>query len=238
MFRQWVEGTLYAVLGAIIFALIPGTYIAYLVRIQSSWSGPILMGMCATALGIIIFLALDAIRRLPPRRVIPNIKNIEFCVRDWLNNFQYSVKKAPLETTYFRYLVTVDSGTKLLIGRPKGDLQDYLLIISEMSPTPSDMSLFNKLSDLEKAVIVGNLRLELARRYVGYQNLVIPFDNFFIIKRIPIRETLTEHEFIAAIDEVEAAAHSVMFVFALEIIKTGNLITNNPINELNEPYTF
>jgi hypothetical protein len=232
MFRRWAEGTMHAVLGAIIFSLIPGAFITYLVREQSSWSGPILMGMCASALAMIIFLAIDAIRRLPPRRVIPSLRNIESCVRDWLNNFQYSVKKSPFETAYFRYQVTVESGTKMFIGRTKNDLQDYIQVRCDMSPTESDMSYFNSLSDLQKGVIIGNLRLELARRSVGYQNLTLPADNFFITKRIPIRETLTEHEFIAAIDEVEAAAHSVMFVFALEIVKTGKL----PIAvQTNEP---
>jgi hypothetical protein len=199
---------------------------------QSGWSGPVFMGLSATAVTMVALLALDAIRRLPPRRVIPNLKNIEFCVRDWLNNFQYSVKRSPLETAHFRYLVTVESGTKMLIGRTKNDFQDYIQIRCDMNPTEKDMSLFHGLSELERAVITGNIRLELARRNVGYQNLTLPADNFFISKRIPIRETLTEHEFIAAIDEVEAAAHSVMFVFALEFIKMGKL----PPDELkNEP---
>jgi hypothetical protein len=192
------------------------------------------MGLCATAVAMIVLLALDAIRRLPPRRVIPNLGNIESCVRDWLNNFQCSVKKSPVETAYFRYLVTVDSGTKMLIGRTKGDFQDYVQIRSEMNPSPSDMAYFDSLSDIQRAVVVGNIRLELARRQVGYRNLSIPTNDFYIFKRIPIRETLTEHEFINAVDEVEAAAHSVMFVFALEIIKTGKLIADEPLAEMKK----
>jgi hypothetical protein len=223
MFRRWVDGTLQSVLAAFLIALVPGAVMTYLMRIQSAWSVPVMMGMCAMAVAMIILLALDAIRRLPPRRVIPNLKNIESCARDWLNNFQYSVKKSPVETAYFRYLVTVDSGTQMLVGRTKDDFQDYILIRSDMSPTAEDMSRFNSLSDIEKAVLIGSIRLELARRNVGYQNLTIPGDNFFISKRVPIRETLTEHEFIAAIDEVEGAAHSVALVFGLEVVKAGKL---------------
>jgi hypothetical protein len=111
----------------------------------------------------------------------------------------------------------------MLVGRTKDDFQDYILIRSDMSPTAEDMSRFNSLSDIEKAVLIGSIRLELARRNVGYQNLTIPGDNFFISKRVPIRETLTEHEFIAAIDEVEGAAHSVALVFGLEVVKAGKL---------------
>jgi hypothetical protein len=231
MFRRWAEGTLQSILAALIIALVPGTVVAYLVRIQSSWSGPILMGMCAVALGMFIVLALDAIRRLPPRRVIPNLKNIESCVREWLNNFQCAVKKSPVETAYFRYLVTVDSGTKMLIGRTKGDFQEYVQVRSDMAPNAEEMANFNKFSDMERAVVISNIKLELARRNVGYRNLNIPLHDFFIFKRVPIRESLTEHEFIAAIDEVEAATHSVSFVFALEILKLGNLPVTEPKKE-------
>lgn len=234
MFRRWAEGTLQSVLASLLIGLIPGAVITYLFRMQSSWTSPIFMGMCATAVTMVILLAVDAIRRLPPRRVIPNLKNIESCVRDWLNNFQYSVKRSPVETTYFRYLVTVESGTKMLVGRTKNEFQDYIQIRCDLCPTVEDMAHFNSLSDIEKAVLVGNIRLELARRSVGYQNLSIPADNFFISKRIPIRETLTEHEFMAAIDEVEAAAHSVGFVFALEIAKMGKSPAIEPGKEAKQ----
>lgn len=155
MFRRWAEGTLQSILGALIISLIPGAVVAYLVRIQSGWSGPVFMGMCAMAVTMVIVLALDAIRRLPPRRVIPNINNIESCVRDWLNNFQCSVKKAPIESAYFRYLVTVDSGTKMLVGRVKGDFQDYVQIRADMSPNADDLEKFNTLVPMEQAALIG-----------------------------------------------------------------------------------
>ncbi len=75
---------------------------------------------------------------------------------------------------------------------------------------------------MEQAVLIGKIRLELARRNVGYRNLAIPAEDTHLFRRVPIRETLTEHEFIAAMDEVEAAAHSVGLVFALEIVKAGD----------------
>jgi hypothetical protein len=111
----------------------------------------------------------------------------------------------------------------MLVGRTKNDFQDYLQIRCDIVPSTEDMAHFDILSDIDQAVLVGNIRLELARRNVGYQNLAIPADNFFISKRIPIRETLTEHEFVAAIDEVEAAVHGVGIVFALEVVKMGKL---------------
>ncbi|HEY6768008.1 MAG TPA: DUF2299 family protein [Candidatus Sulfotelmatobacter sp.] len=223
MFRRWAEGTLQSVVGALIIALIPGAAVTYLSHIQSAWATPVLLGLAAAALATIIILSLDAIRRLPPRRVIPSTTNIESCVRDWLNNFQYSVKKSPQDNTYFRYLVTVDSGTKMLVGRTKGDFQDYVQIRADVVPGPSDLEQIASLGLSERAALIGNIRLELARRKIGYRNLGLPANDTYIFKHIPIRESLTEHEFIAALDEVEGAAHSIGLVFVIQLMKTGKL---------------
>lgn len=223
MFRRWLEGTLQSILGTVVIALIPGAVVTYLSHIQSAWTTPVLLGLCATSLTAIIVLSVDAVRRLPPRRIIPSTTNIESCIRDWLNNFQCSVKRAPLENTYFRYLVAMDSGTKMLVGRTKGDFQDYIQIRADVSPGPDDIERISTLSELEKAALLTNIRLELTRRKVGYRNLAFPAKEIYIFKSIPIRETLTEHEFVTALNEVEAAAHSIGFVFALELIKAGKI---------------
>lgn len=232
MFRRWIEGVLQSVLAAIIVAIIPGVLVTYLAHIQSAWTKPLLLGLCAAVLIMVFVLAADAIRRLPPRRVIPTLKNIDSCVRGWLDNFHCSVKKSPVDTAHFRYEVTVDSGIKMLVGRTKDDFDDYIQIRADMNPTEDDLRHFNVLSELEKAIVIGNIRLELARRYVGYRNLSHPLKDFYMSKRVPIRESLMEHEFMAAIDEVESASHSVMFVFALEIAKTGKLSGDTPRKEL------
>jgi hypothetical protein len=228
MWKRWAENTGASLLAAVIIALIPGAIVTYLAKIQSAWTTPLLLGMTAATLAAVIILALDAIRRLPPRRVIPTTENIESCVRDWLNNFLCSVKKAPIENAYFRYLVTLGSGTKVLVGRVKGDLQDYLQIRADLNPGPDDLKKFVTLTQLEQAVVLSNIRLEMARRHIGYRNLAIPANDAHLFKRIPIRETLTEHEFIGAVEEVEAAILAVGLVFALEFVKTGKF----PVDDL------
>jgi hypothetical protein len=223
MFRKWVEGTLQSVLASVIIALIPGAAVTYLAHIQSAWTTPVLLGLGASALTMFIVLSVDAIRRLPPRRVIPNLKNIERCVRDWLDDFQFAVKNSPLPTAYFRYLVTADSGTKMFVGRTKNDFDDYLQVRAEISATQNDLELIGTLSQNQQALLILGTQLELARRHVGYANLALPANDFYIFKRIPIRETLTEHEFVAALEEMEAAVHSVGILFGISLTHAGHI---------------
>lgn len=220
MFRRWTEGTLQSILASVIIALIPGAVVTHLVRIQSGWAGPVMMGLCAFTVTMFAILALDAIRRLPPRRVIPTLKNAESCVRDWLDNFRVSVQKSPLSTAYFRFLVTVESGTKMYIGRPRETFEEYIVIRSEITPSDSERTTIENMDEGERALFILHIRLEMERRHVGYSNLTWPITGPLVIfKRIPIRETLTEHEFIAAVDEVEASVHCVGTVFGMALIK-------------------
>ena len=79
--------------------------------------------------------------------------------------------------------------------------------------------MFQALSEPDKQRITVSAQLELARRNVGYSGPLLAANGFYIFKRIPISETLTEHQFIAAIDEVEAAVHAVIAVIVLELQK-------------------
>jgi hypothetical protein len=216
MFRRWTEGTLESVLAAILIALIPGGVVTYLARIKSAWTGPILHGLSAVALTVFIILAIDAIRRLPPKHLIPNFKNIETCVRTWLDRFRVTVKNDPVPTAYFRLLATVDSGTKMHIGRPR-EMGEYVVIRANLAPGQNDLELLEALPKEECNTMMLNLLLELARRNVGYSGLVLPAQDFHIFKRVPITASLTEHEFVNALQEVESAAHAVGIVFGMAI---------------------
>ncbi len=219
MFRRWTEGTIQSLLATLIVALIPGAAVTYLVKVGSVWAVPLMMGLGAAVLTAILVLALDAIRRLPPKRVVPTTSNIERVARDWLDNFNVAVQRSPNPLCHFRFMVTVDSGTKMMVGRLKETHQNYVVIRSAIAPTDDDLKQIESLAPDQKNILVGELRLELARRHVGYENLALPVKDFAIFKRVPITESLNEHEFIAALDEVEAAVHAVSLVYGLFVAR-------------------
>ena len=128
------------------------------------------------------------------------------------------VKNAPLPTTHFRLIVEVDSGTKLLVGRVKSGLTEYLLIRADLQPQGEDLRVLEALDEDSRTRLILEVRLELARRNIGYSGLQFPPEDFNIFKRLPINESLTEHEFLKAIDEMEAAVHATMIVFLMGTI--------------------
>jgi hypothetical protein len=222
MFRRWIEAIGQSVLATVLLALVPGAIVAWLVKIQSAWATPLLWGLAAALMMALIVVIVRANLRLPPKRLIPNTKNIADCLRTWLDNFNYGIKNSPDPAAHFCFLVTTESERKMLVARLKEDTNsEYVFIKAIIGPSPEEIASLNKLTDAQRARLLLVLKLELSRRQIGYRGLVFPPNDFFIFKRIPISTSLTEDEFIKALDEVEAALHGVFNLGALVLLENA-----------------
>ena len=214
MLRRWAESIGQSLLFLVLIALVPSGVVTYLARIQSVWTYPVLTGLAAGAAFSVAILAILAIQRLPPKRVIPTFDNIENCVRTWLDHFHVGVKNDPDSGCYFRLFITADSSTKMFVGRPKGEYSDYVFCTADVVTTDEQRATLAEISEHDREHILLKIRLELARRNVGYSSTE---DKVHIFKRIPVSESLTGDRFFAALDEVEAAVHAVIAVLFLEL---------------------
>jgi hypothetical protein len=191
-----------------------GGVVAYMAHDGSLWATPTLYGLGASTLLMIAVLCGKAIRRLPAKRPIVDLDNIEQVVRQWLDNFHTGVKNDPAPETYFRYLVTMDSGTKILVGRSGQALSGYLLLQCELTLSAEDQATLGKLSPEDLNELVLAVRLELARARVGYNGLVAPITTVKLFKRVPISEALNEDSFVDKLEELEAAFNAISIVAA------------------------
>jgi hypothetical protein len=128
----FVRGIITNIVSAILVAG-AGVVITVLARNASLWTTPVLYGLSASALLSISILAFRAMVRIPRARTLPTIENIESLVRLWLDNFRLGVRNDPNPETFFRLIVTMDSGTKLVVGRPIGELSGYLIVRGEIT---------------------------------------------------------------------------------------------------------
>ena len=217
MLRRWIEAILQGLLVVVLVALLPGAAVTYLAHINSVWEWPVLQGLAAAALVSIVAVAIKAMMRLPPKRVIVDTNNVEPNVREWLNTFRVGVRNEPTPEAFFRVAATMDSRAVMSICRPRGEFSDYLIVRSDITPTEDEMRLLNAMTPREVARIVLTLRLELARFKVGHSALVVPLEPFNVFKRIPINDSLTDHTLMMAIEEVECALHSIAAVWLLAL---------------------
>jgi len=144
-------------------------------------------------------------------------------VREWLDRFGAGVKRDPIPAAFFRYKITMDSNFTIFVGRVREGLSNYLLFRAEAAPTPSQVEQIKGLSEDQKRELFTKIKLELARLAIGYSGLSFPdARDFHLSKRIPISEALTEHEFISALEDVEAALSATIIVFQSELEKANS----------------
>ena len=222
MLRKWIDGVGQSILATIFIALVLGVFVTWLVKIRSAWGTPLLLGLAAATMAALFAVLAKAGMRLPPKRLIPNSQNIEECIRTWLNNFNYGIKNTPDGNAHFCLLVTADSDTKMVIGRLKAEKDsEYVYIKAIIGPTGEELGNLNRLTEQEKAKLFVSIKLELSRRRIGYRGLIFPPNDFFIFKRVPISSSLTEHEFLSSVDEIEAAVNAVFNLGAMNFVESS-----------------
>lgn len=218
--RNWfVQGLITNIVATILVAG-AGVVIAVIAKTATGWLAPVLYGLAGSALLSVIILALMGIARLPRARRTTNTENVESLVRLWLDNFRFGVRNDPVQEALFRLIVTTDGGTRIIVGRPRGDLSGYVIIRSEIVFGAEDQRIIAALPTEQVNRTMEEIRLELARAKVGYSGLAQPLGTVALFKRIPIGDALTEDSLIARIEEIEAAFLSMAAIARINRIFT------------------
>jgi hypothetical protein len=187
--------------------------VAWLFHEGYSWALPVFYGLVAACLALVAYFGFSLTRRIPRSRVQPSLKNIEGCVRTWLDNHKVMVKNDPHSDCYFRFVITLDSGCVLVVLRSKLDYQEYVQILCDLGIRGNDQQLLEQFSEKEKTNILFDIKADLARARVGYSGLIDPPANFQCFQRVPIYPTLTEFIFMSMVGNLEAARNLVAIAF-------------------------
>jgi hypothetical protein len=123
----------------------------------------------------------------------------------------------------------MDSGTAMTVFRPRGELNGYIFIRTDINPTADDMRMIEGLSEPVVKQLILDIRMELARFRVGYSALAVPIRPFNVFKRIPINENLTDHTLVGALEEVEAALSAVAITYLLCLQRSSNNVTTSAL---------
>lgn len=145
-----------------LLVLAGGAVVAVLARNASLWATPVLYGLGGSALLSVSIFAFKAMGRLPAKRTTLDVDNVGRQIRLWLDNFRVPVQNDPTPDTYFRFIVTTTSGTRIAVGRPR-EFSGYIVLRGEVTPSPDEQRAIQGLSVREANRVLSELRLEMAR---------------------------------------------------------------------------
>lgn len=206
--ERWTENIVSGLIVCIVWAGF--VYLAYK---ASSWYWPVFYGAIPAGVALLCCFGFILVKRIPAPRGITSSKNIESCVRAWLDNHRIAVKNDPDKDLHFRFRITLDSGKSLTVLRSKTEFPEYVQIITDLGIRGEDQKLLDQFTDQEKTQAILEIQLELARAKVGYSGLMMPPENFFLFRRVPIFPGLSEFIFIAMVSDIEAAMNLVGNVY-------------------------
>jgi hypothetical protein len=206
--QRYSEGIVIGILTAGVLSVI-----GYLNHVASPWFRPLFYGLIAGGIVLIACLGVMLVKHLPLPNVIPSSKNIERCVRGWLDNHKVAVKNDPGDNLHFRLRITLDSGQLLTVLRSMKEFTNYVQIFIDLGVRGENTNLLEVFTDEERNQLLFDIRVELARAKVGYSGLVMPPENFMLFRRVPILPGLTEFYFMSMIGDIEAATNLVLLMY-------------------------
>jgi len=223
-FKKYMEEIVIGLLVCVIWA-----GVAWLFHENNTWARPIFYGLVVACLLLVAYSSSLILRRIPPSRIRPSEKNIESCVRSWLDNHRISVQNDPSPETFFRLRIMLNEKAMTVL-RMRDESKDYVQILADLG-THGDNKILEGFTEDDIAQIIWDVRVELARAKVGYSGLVNPPDKFMLIGRVPIHHNLTEFIFMSMVGSVEAGMNLVGLMLAktkLEVDRRKLAISGQP----------
>jgi hypothetical protein len=196
-----------------VIALIGGAMLTLAKTFWQQWADPILygvVGFSAIALVLVGLRAQRAVLRLVPSTRMTK-QNAELLIRDWLDKQQWGVKRVEHKDVAFGFTTMLSTGRNITISV----LKDWSTIVVQASLRLGEKhnATYSKLPDDKKVSLSRELRMRLSEFKIGFSNLTVPLERFTIVKKLPFTETISEHDVIRAVEEVELAE-----ILAIELI--------------------
>lgn len=178
----------------------------WLARRASPWKVPLLYGLATLCLLVVASAGLHVLFTNTPKRTEPiTLTNVEAYMRQWLETFNYSVRKLPDNPdAHFAYSITNTHGRKSLIRRLRS-LEHYLMIHATVTVSDEHRKRFTKWPQGEAVLFTGTLVMDLTRYRITFANIKWPLEDIVLEKKVPITYGLTESHFMQSLEDIDAA---------------------------------
>lgn len=150
---------------------------------------------------MLVALAAFAVLDFLPQRVTPG--NIEAHLRKWADDYSLGVTKVSDEKNVFTLTVQVMDNSTIGVAREKSNDQT-LWLGSRLVFSDSQQTALKEAGEERQIVLGSHLRQHLAALNISYSNVVPPFTNMSLGKRISING-LDEVTFFDKLHEVQDA---------------------------------
>ena len=192
-----------------------GALLTFLKFKKPAWLNALMYGLAGSALVAVIFVCLVGLTAIPRGEDETTAKNVEGRIRAWADTFGMATKKDSRDDSFFVIILTLHSGTGVIIRRPKSR-ERYIEFDTNIAVSPEHEQIIKNLSEEQSQRIFEEVVLELARSKIGYSVSGPPISNMFLVKAVPVAN-LTEESFANDLDDIDSAQGLSIMAFRLAI---------------------
>ncbi len=160
--------------------------------------GPVII-LIATAfvvLGISAVNQLYILKQRSKRGLSTSNNKIKNRIRDWLDSEHYKIQSDTQHNEHFRFKAEDNIGRQVIIARPKGELEDFIIIGGNWQIPPEYHEKLHNMAEDIKQAMLEELKMELLRLKVDYQGVKLPLRQVGVESRIACDETTGRLQFL------------------------------------------
>ncbi|MGA3117572.1 MAG: DUF2299 family protein [Syntrophobacteraceae bacterium] len=212
---NWLKNILLNLIASVLF-VVGASAFAYLRASKEMWAPIILYGLGGGCLMVLLFVAFLGIRRFAELKPLLKIThdNVEYHIKNWLDNFGMSVQRQKTDDAYFSFKVTLPNGNHVAIQHLK-QLKQYLLLSIAIIDTHQVLS---KLPPQELDHLLTTDMLEAARSLTTFERSGL---TILLSKRLPISPELREGKLIDIIEQLNSTTVAIQIINTQALARHG-----------------
>ncbi len=222
--RKWISDISKALVGSILMVVLATASVSILAWFQSlPWYVIALSGIAAFG---VTFFSINQLAVFRERRsmgfVTRDNKRIEATLRKWLDNLRYKIQTDPQPHMLFQFKAEDDAGRVMIVARPKGELNEFIIVGGSWKIPPDYHPKFDGMPDDIREGMLEELKIEMLRLKVSYGGLTHPLRQVGVEVRVPCDETCTQSLFLQQFETAKFANVLMTVVMEKALRQTGN----------------
>lgn len=197
----------------------------------------ILIASAFVVLGIFTVNQLYIVKQRSRRGLPTNNNKIRSRIREWLDSEHYKVQSVTLQGEHFRFTAEDNIGRQVIVARPKGELEDFIIIGGSWKIPPEYHDRFDNMSEDIKQAMLEELKMELLRLKVDYQIGALPLRQVGVESRIACDETTSRLQFLQLFGTIKYANVLITVILEKGLRLAGYGPDSIPDDGPNQPST-
>ena len=192
----------------VVLSLVGAAALGTLKKYRPSVAGPVSYGAAGFAMVVMslsMLQILSVVNTPTQEPLTQSDENLEETIRGWADNFGWGSRPLQIEDALVAFEVTLLNNTVHVAVVQFERLNGFLSIAVNVVLSNEQREEFSNLEQHVATQLLRTLRIEMSRMGIDWENIEAPLTRVTLQKKLPITDSLSQHEFLSTVSQINHA---------------------------------